>query len=60
VKEARLDLSEESEAFPVRRFFPDTGEWPEVDEAFTVTVPGAAVVLPTPEDRDVVFLIRRG
>ena len=60
VKEARLDLSKESEAFPVRRFFPDTGEWPEVDEAFTVTVPGAAVVLPTPEDRDVVFLIRRG
>ena len=59
VKEVRLDVEKETEAIPVRRFFPDTGEWPEVDEAFTMTVPGESIVLPTPEDRDVVFLLRR-
>ncbi|MDF1861564.1 MAG: DUF5060 domain-containing protein [Verrucomicrobiales bacterium] len=60
VKEVHLTWSGESKALPVRRFFPDTGEWPEVDEAFTTTVSGDVdkVVLPTPEDRDVVFLIR--
>lgn len=59
VKEVRLDTTKESGVFPVRRFFPDTGEWPEVDEAFTTTISGEATILPTPEDRDVVFLLRK-
>lgn len=57
-KEAKLALPADAPALKVRRFFPDTGEWPELDEAFSSTTSGAEqIVLPTPEERDVVFLI---